>query len=192
MLICQGFFDQESSIQKDVLELAKFIVYIYFPNWFKCTRIADAPLLTLQLHQDLRKWKKVDKDGAKAAMKKVDLHTDYLSGRSVVLAFASKRVSNNTKVAMAKQLFNTNDHEIPCGKPTVPLVYKESKLQDFVNAESWLFFKLLNFEPLFLNCPVGDWHKDASYKKFCSLVDGFTPVNDAAERAVKLFSLSKL
>ena len=40
-------------------------------------------------------------------------------------------------------------------------------------------------DPTFLAKPAQEWPLDDSYKHFCSLVDGFSPVNDAGERAVK-------
>ena len=48
--------------------------------------MADAPYLILNLHRDLTAWKARDPRGAKAGLRKVDLHTEYLGGRSVVLA----------------------------------------------------------------------------------------------------------
>ena len=43
-------------------------------------------------------------------------------------------------------------------------------------------------EPLFLSKPASEWETDANFQAFRKLVNGFTPLNDAAERAVKFGS----
>ena len=48
--------------------------------------------------------------------------------------------------------------------------------------------QLCRFEPTFLSRPVGEWMGDDNYSDFQKLVNGFSPVNDAAERAVKFAS----
>ena len=49
-------------------------------------------------------------------------------------------------------------------------------------------FQLFKVDPVFLGKPVSDWEGDESYKRFCFLVDGLSPINDAGERAVKFAS----
>ena len=119
-----------------------FLVYVHFPNWFSCGKMADAPFLTLQLHHDLEAWATRDADGARAAIRKLDLHTDYLNGRNVIFALASDRVSNETKQAMADALNAIPPSEVDVGKPSLPRVYSNSTLESFVNEESFLFFKV--------------------------------------------------
>ena len=48
--------------------------------------------------------------------------------------------------------------------------------------------QLCKFDPSFLAKPAKEWKSDANYSDFCTLVNGFTPLNDAAERAVKFGS----
>ena len=48
--------------------------------------------------------------------------------------------------------------------------------------------QLCRFEPAFLAKPVADWKNDVNYLAFKTLVNGFSPVNDAGERAVKFAS----
>ena len=119
-----------------------YIIYIHFLYWFSCTKMADTPMLTLVLHRDLREWKSRDRIGSLAAVKKIDLHTWYLCGRSVILALASDQVDDATKQAMATALLQQPNSKVECGKPTLPHVYEESTLPDFVNGESWLFFQV--------------------------------------------------
>ena len=49
-------------------------------------------------------------------------------------------------------------------------------------------FQICRFEPSFISKPVSEWNNDENYHAFCTLVKGFSPVNDAAERAVKFAS----
>ena len=68
---------------------------------------------------------------------------EYLTGRSVVLSLASDKVADTTKDAMADALkaFARHTH-VEMGKPPMPRIYDESKLEDFVSEESWLFFQV--------------------------------------------------
>ena len=108
--------------------------------------MADAPFLTLSLYKDLEDWPARNLKGAKAAQKKVGLHTYYLTGCSVILALASEKVSEETKEAMAAAL-KTHDPQahVEMGKPTMPEIDEDSRLEDFVTEESWLFFQVIQY-----------------------------------------------
>ena len=185
MLICKNFFKHDEQTGQDIATMSPFVICIYFLYWFQCHKLADAPALTLELYQDLQKWTTIDEQGGKAALKKLDLHTDYLNGRSVVMAFASTKVDAKTKEAMANALMAIEPISLETGKPDIPRVYLDSSLECYIDEESWQFFKLSHIEPTFLNKPCSSWHSDESYKKFCHVVNGLTPINDAGERAVK-------
>ena len=105
--------------------------------------MADVPALMLELHADLRAWLVRDPKGAQAALTKAALHTEYLTGRSVILSLASEKVSIETKDAMATKLkrFPAN-WQVDMGKPKMPTVFEFSKLEDFINEESWHFFQV--------------------------------------------------
>jgi hypothetical protein len=87
-------------------------------------------------------WEVRDKKASLAAIKKLDGHTDYVSGRNVILALASNAVDDATKRKMADTLLQQPKVEIPKGKPHAPHVYEDSELIDFINSESWLFFQV--------------------------------------------------
>ena len=76
-------------------------------------------------------------------MKKIDLHTEYLTGRPVILAFASDKVSSDEKDAIAEKLKAvTTDDDVEMGKPEMPRIYEDSVFADFIDNSSWLFFKV--------------------------------------------------
>ena len=131
--------------------MCPFLVYIYFLYWFRIKNVADAPVLTLKLYHDLQSWHAIDKEGSKAAIRKMDLYTDYLNGRSVVLALVSDFVNSESKEAMARKLTTIEAVSLRIGKPPAPRIYEESSLVDFINEESWLILKLTNIKPSFLN-----------------------------------------
>jgi hypothetical protein len=186
MFICHNYFEQSKDEIAAVKSMTFFIIYIYFFYWFKCTNLEDVPSLTLKLHHDLKRWEEMDKVGARAAIRKLDLHVDYLSGRNVIFSLASKDVSDEEKGEMAKTLLSYSKVELDLGKPTIPNVYEDSRLRDFINEESWHFFAVCNIDPSFLSVHPSEWHQDENYVRFSSIVRGLSPVNDAGERAVKL------
>ena len=67
-----------------------------------------------------------------------------LSGRNVILSFASKDVINDEKERMAKKLLSTPRVKIKGGKPESSKVYEDSDLTDFVDEESCFFSKPVN------------------------------------------------
>lgn len=143
MLLCLEHFLLGPTQQIDLIAHCFYIVYIHVFFWFSATHMADIPFLTLTLRQDLVAWQARDPGAAQAALRKVDLHTEYLTGRSVILALASDQVDDATKDAMAKVLIASDrEKKVEKGKPSIPSVNDNSKLDDFVNNESWIFFKV--------------------------------------------------
>ena len=143
MLLVGEHFVLSTHQQADVLVMAFFIIYVHFYFWFSCTRMAEVPVLLLELRGDLLAWCSRDPNGAKAALRKADLHMEYLTGRSVVVALVSKELPIETKDAMSEALKAIPvDSHVAMGKPEIPRVYEDSKLEEFITEESWHFFKV--------------------------------------------------
>ena len=143
MLLVREHFQLSAQQQTDVVTMAFYIVYVHFYFWFSCTRMSEVPALFLELRGDLLEWRSRDADGAKAALRKADLHMEYLTGRSVVVALASDKLCNETKDAMSTALRAIpRDSPVAMGKPEIPRVYEDSRLEEFINGDSWLFFKV--------------------------------------------------
>ena len=185
IFIFQDYLNLSTDQINDITAFVSFIVYVYFPNWFGCSKIEDVPALTLKLQRDLSSWCVIDPEGAKAASRKLDLHTEYVNGRNVVLAFASDKISDVEKQQLAARLLETPEIELECGKPGNPYVYEDSELTEFINEDSWLIFQLCSIERSFLSLPVSDWPRTESFQAFFSVVKGLQSLNDPAERAVK-------
>lgn len=85
--------------------------------------MAEIPVLLLR--GDLLAWRSRDANGAKAALRKADLHMEYLTGRSMVVALASKKLPVETKdaISMALKAILIDSH-VEMGKPEIPVSMK--------------------------------------------------------------------
>ena len=147
IVLCSKLFVVGVKQQGELVLLCFYIIYVHFWYWMSCPVMADAPFLTLNLHRDLTAWKKRDPEGARAGLRKVDMHTEYLGGRSVVLALASDKLSDEEKDGIAAKLRSIpSDTNVELGKPTLPRIYEDSILSDFVDEESFLFFRVSNWK----------------------------------------------
>ena len=141
--LCSDFFKVRAQQTANLLVLCFYMIYVHFWYWMSCPVMADAPFLTLSLHRDLTAWKSRDPAGARAGLCKIDLHTEYLSGRSVVLCLASNKLSFEEKDAVAAKLRSMlSDQSVEMGKPAMPRIYEDSVISDFVDEESLLFFRV--------------------------------------------------
>jgi hypothetical protein len=135
-------FDLSVSQRQGILDLSFFFVYLYPFYWFSVPVPADSPFLTLSLWKDLKRWEVRDKELSKECLKKVNLHTMYLSGCHVILAFWSDKVSDEVKMRMAAVLLDCPRIPTPIGKPDRPQMDEDKELHDFVDSQSWLFFEV--------------------------------------------------
>lgn len=175
---------------KALVDLAYFIVYIFGRYWFAVPVAADAPFLTISLWNDLRKWASRDPALSAAALRVLERHTWYLSGRHVPFALFSHLVDDDTKGRIAGALLKPENAacKIPPGKPTLPSIEPDVGIEDFVTPESWLLFQSVQIEPTFLKLTPDKWAEDSTYVKLKGIVDALRVINDAGERAVKLGS----
>ena len=180
-----------------VKELAIFLVLFYVKYWLCCTSAPDAPILDLNLLQQLEKAHSSIKDAQfqryiEASMKKLKQHLWYLSERLVPLSFFSIRVDNCTKSQMAKEML-VYDGTTAGSTMDMPITdqgvkFSSMKLKNFIGSDSWTFFKLIGVEPMFLNIPVSKWSNDNSYLQIESFTKSISVVNDSAERALGMMT----
>ena len=149
MLIVGQKFFLGAQQQQDLVLLSLYIGLVHFFHWFSCTKLCNAPVMTLQLRQDLKAWAQRDPKASKDAIRKLDLHVDYVHARHVTIALASPLLKNSEKQELATTILkndprdeNGNYPEFPMGKPEMPRVYGDSRLPDFVSEESWLVFEV--------------------------------------------------
>ena len=79
----------------------------------------------------------------------------------------------------------------PSSKTTEPTVQQipivtSTQLKDLFGPESWLLFKLIYEQPMFLSKPAFKWEHDENYQQIKSRLLHLKVVNDSSERALGL------
>nr|XP_047134217.1 uncharacterized protein LOC124812140 [Hydra vulgaris] len=77
---------------------------------------------------------------------------------------------------------------INCGKPTLPLIRKNSDIISYIGKKSWLIFLNLKDDGKWLKIPSSEWDDNAYYLKMKLFIKTLKVTNDAAERGIKLCS----
>ena len=145
--------------------------------------------LNLNLYKNLEKFKQVDEDLAKEALKVLGRHLWNLTEIIVLFALFSSKVDDDMKSRIAAKLVSlTPDDNIQLGLPTYPDLTPATELSDLVTGKSWQFFTITGTGSEWLNKPVTEWESDGEFVKARNFVLHVKTVNDTAERAVKLAS----
>ena len=152
MIVGKDCFNLSVSQGHGVLELGCFIVYVYSYYWFAIPVPAEAPFMTLSLWKGLQRWAAREPSLSSACIRKLDLHTWYVSPSHVPLALFSKMVLVKTKEAIVKALHENPPSPVLMGKPERPRIYEDSTLESFVTSEAWLFFKVSVFHDFVTDC----------------------------------------
>jgi len=152
VIVGPGKLKLRISQKHGLFNLTFFIVYLYSYYWFSIPVAADAPHLTLMLWKDFKRWTVRDHDLSSVCLKKLDMHTWYLSPRNITLALFSKQV-DDVKMCY-NQCFENSQSQVDFRNPKKLQIYEESTLYSFVNNEYWLFFELLGIEPTIFSLPT--------------------------------------
>lgn len=81
-----------------------------------------------------------------------------------------------------------NRHGTAYGKPNFPQDLESYDIKDYIGPDSPGLFHILRLDPSFLRQPVQKWSTLDSYQAALKAIKSLHPVNDAAERGVKLTS----
>ena len=81
-----------------------------------------------------------------------------------------------------------NRHGTAFGKPNFPPRLESYNIKDYIGPDSPGLFHILRLDASFLLQPVEKWCTSDSYRSCLKVVKSLHPVNDAAERGVKLAS----
>jgi len=179
--------------QRALVSKVTFLLAVYCaPSFLKASKPEHAVLNDFQAYQDAEvlrsEW---NQDVGEALKKSFDNHTWYLSPKCVILALADPDLERETKIAMLQQLlaFPVPELEdISLEAPAPVVVSSDSKLEDYVTEESWLFFihtkSTRSVEEWFL--AKDNFEDSESYKEFFNLVCSLSVTNDCAERNIGL------
>ena len=172
--------------------MVTFLALFYVRHWMMATRAADAPLLDLQLIQDLLKYREVDAEVAEAVLHKLQNHGWYLTEECITFILFSNHADATPalKTAIASKISATaRPASYHPGKPVFPeQITAETTLADLVGPQSYLVFDMLNIKSDWLKEPVDTWQDDSDYAKAHSIVKNLKVVNDVAERGIKMMS----
>lgn len=196
----QGTVTTKQQVPK-IRAFVNFITLVYVPWWLKSSHTANAPYSDLDLYVKLVDYNKINPTISTSAVKAFNRQLWYLTSEMIPLSLFSNLVDNTEKELISKQLLEVKDEnaEIPSdrfgtgyGKPKFPELevdkINDIKLSDMIDGDSWLIFRLLDIDDVFLEMPVNLWTDNNSYQQAKNRIRGINCVNDCAERGVKLSS----
>ena len=125
-------------------DFVSFVALIYCQWWFGASVGVEAPWNTLQMYQNIHKYRKVNEFISESAIRSFNRHLWYLVGEMVPLSLFSTKVSDVEKRQIADKLLSmkpeisvaaqTDRFGTGYGKPIFPSeINDSSKLVDFIN-----------------------------------------------------------
>nr|XP_047129942.1 uncharacterized protein LOC124809946 [Hydra vulgaris] len=174
-----------------VLRVA-FIVAIYYGPAFLNSGKAEHAVLNdfnaFKIVETIKtEW---DYEVGNSLQKSMSNHTWYLSPKVVVLSLGDPYMKADAKRLLIQKLLKfpiPELSEISVTAPSAVNVTSDSRLEDLITKESWLFFILTSHTE-----SVREWHTSSdflaldSYKNFAQLVCNLSVTNDCAERNISL------
>ena len=183
--------DISESLLTKIVDLARFLCLYYVKPWSRASLPFQAPIEDLILYKTMVTNAKKHKSESlrqlsQAVPSKFENHFWYLTERLVVLAlFSTASVHEKQDMAKAIKKYQ-NDTSFDHSVQKMPTVTAFTQLKDLIGPESWLLFKLINEQPLFLSKPALLWEKDECYIRIKSRLQHLKVVNDSSERALGL------
>lgn len=174
---------------KGIRDVCIFTSTLYIKAWFGCRSAINAPKQDLDFIKSAINYATIDKTISDIVLKKIARHLWYLSGESVGLAFFDSSISVEEKKRMVKAL---KINSIESKRIEVSLnelkTYNAKNISDFVNANTRNFFDRFGISTDFLTADPSKWADREDYKDGLQICSQLQVVNDAAERAVQLFT----
>jgi len=164
-----------------------FICLVYLKSWFTAPMSIQAPLNDLSCFERLVKYKAINPNVAKVAIKALSRHTWYLSEELIAFSFFDARIEATVKAEMLQAMRTKDGAGIPPKRPQVSENSISSlKLVDFVTANTMRFFSILGIPSGWLDNEPDSWYQDSEFVVAQQAVAGLSVVNDRAERGVAL------
>ena len=175
------------------VDLAKFLCLYYVKPWLRATLPFQAPIEDLNLYNILlTNVKERKSEGfrqlSQAVVGKFENHFWYLTERLVVLwLFSDASVQQKQSMARAIKRYE-KEFSFKSAVQQMPLITPSTQMKKLIGPESWLLFKLINKQSVFLSNPVSLWEKDKNYICIKSRLLHLKVVNDSSERALGLIT----
>ncbi|XP_047141470.1 uncharacterized protein LOC124816354 [Hydra vulgaris] len=178
--------------KKYMVSRVAFIVAIYYGPAFLNSGKAEHAVLNdfnaFKIAETIKtEW---DYEVGNSLQKSMSNHTWYLSPKVVVLSLGDPYMKADAKRLIIQKLLNfpiPELSEISVTAPSAVNVTSDSRLEDLITKESWIFFILTGHTE-----SVREWHTSSdflaldSYKNFAQLVCNLSVTNDCAERNISL------
>ena len=103
----------------------------------------------------------------------------------VLALFSTASVHEKQDIAKAMKKYQ-NDTSFDHSVQKMPTVTAFTQLKDLIGPQSWLLFKLINEQPLFLSKPALLWERDECCIRIKSRLQHLKVVNASSERALGL------
>lgn len=164
----------------DFKSIERFVIFsikCYIRFWFTCESITQAPTNDLLMVKSILNFK--DKEISTIAFKAFKNHFYYFDSKLACFCLFDQNLELSLKEQMRKLITKNR-------KKTSSEVTSKTKITDFFSTDSLKFFKIIKASPSFLYVPSKDWQTNDNYKEILRLINNLNPVNDSAERGVKL------
>lgn len=182
----------------EIHRISKFMGVYWIKYFLQCSLYDIAPRNDYNLIVNMIQYENIDPLVAECALDKIKLHFDYLGPHHVVASLVDEGVPKDMREKLAKKLHTIKKPvKFKLGYPKMPDLehfrsVSKLDLGELVTEESHLIFHLLKVSELdWLNLPIDEWKDHSGFIQFKEYVTTTEVVNDAAERAVKLFQVRK-
>lgn len=167
-----------------------FLIRLYVKAWFKATSAIEAPRLDLTFIKESIEYGNIDGAISRIALNKIAGHLWYLSQEAVALAFFDDEVTieEKRKMVLALEKQKRSVKVLTSSEKELRRKYKSKDISDFVSNNTSKFFERFDISTDFLSVDPSEWNDRDDYQKGRETCKGIHIVNDAAERAVKLFT----
>ena len=179
------------SLLTKIVDLARFLCLYYVKRWSRASLPFRASIEDLILYKTMVTNAKEHKSESlrqlsQAVASKFEDHFCYLTERLVILAlFSTASVHEKQSMAKAMKKYQ-NDTSFHHSVHKMPTVTTFTQLKDLIGRESWVLFKLINKQPLFLSKPASLWERNECYIRIKFRLQHLKVVNDFSKRAFGL------
>ena len=180
--------DEKNSKMVDIS--SKFVSTSYGPWFLKSSMTSKAPAQDLEVFDVAIELGEEHPNVVEALKASMLRHTWYLTESLVIISLADPDISKEQKLSILGELVKYDvPDEIHVGKPALPKVVKESKLEDFVGDQSWHLFQIIGISKQEVTEWLsGELEDKETFKKFKEFVLQLHTTNDCAERDSLNFS----
>jgi len=144
--------------------------------WLKCPKVIDASFNDFDLSKKMVEYQSIDSGDSESAIRAFNRHLWYLTSEYVPITPFCDEMENDQKRKIVAALHSANENVT--SMPTLPSTRfgtgygtpkffelpEVTELSELVDIDFWFFFQVLGIKTNFLNQPICEWPRNASYK----------------------------